>query len=77
MQGCGICEYGYGNCAGCPNCNESIPKAECSICHEGIYAGEYYVENDNEQLAHWDCLCNHNDFEKFLDVEVKEMEDDE
>ena len=52
MQGCGICEYGYGNCAGCPNCNESIPKAECSICHEGIYAGEYYVENDNEQLAH-------------------------
>lgn len=42
--------------ATCPN--YSTPKVShyCSICNEGIYGGEEYVESDIGEFAHYDCL---------------------
>ena len=76
MQGCGVCEYDYGICAGCPNCNESVPKEICSICGEGIYSGEDYVENDYGGIAHWECVYYRDELEKFFDIKIKTMDGD-
>ena len=34
------------------------PKAThyCSICQEGIYNGEEYIENDDGEYVHRDCI---------------------
>ena len=34
------------------------PKAShyCSICNEGIYDGEEYIENGCGEYAHWECV---------------------
>ena len=55
------------------------PKAShyCSICNEGIYNGEEYIVNDEDEYAHWDCVCYGRDLLKFLGYEVKEMNEEE
>ena len=71
---CDIC--GHIPCVSrCPN--YIAPKAThyCSICHEGIYDGEEYIENDDGEYAHWECVDYTRDLIKFLGYEIKEMED--
>ena len=53
------------------------PKSShyCSICSEGIYDGEEYIENDCGEYAHWECVDYGRDLVKWLGYEIKEMED--
>lgn len=73
---CNIC--GHTHChSRCPN--YIAPKANhyCSICQEGIYDGEEYIENDNGEYAHWECVSYGMDLVRFLGYEIKEMNTEE
>ena len=58
----------------CPN---HIPKAThyCSSCGEGIRDGEEYIENDDGEYAHWECVDYGRDLVRFLGYEIKTMEE--
>ena len=49
------------------------PVHYCSICKEGIYNGEEYIVNDDNEYAHWECVDYGRDLAKFLGYKVKEM----
>jgi hypothetical protein len=40
----------------CPNYIPPNTSHYCSFCQEGIYDDEEYVENENHEYAHYDCL---------------------
>ena len=73
---CSICKQ-YPCNVRCPN--YIPPKAFycCSICNEGIYDGEEYIENDCGEYAHWECVDYGRDLIKFLGYEIKEMNGEE
>ena len=54
------------------------PKAihYCSICNEGIYDGEEYIENDCGKYAHWECVDYGRDLAMWLGHEIRIMEND-
>ena len=60
----------------CPNYIPPKAKHYCSICDEGIYEGEEYIENDIGEYAHWECVDYGKDLAKFLGYEIKTMEDE-
>ena len=60
----------------CPNYLPPKTNHYCSICGEGIYNGEEYIENDSGEYAHWECVDYGRDLAKWLGYEIKEMEDD-
>ena len=60
----------------CPNYEPPESKYDCSICKEVILFGEEYIVNDNGDYAHWECIDNARDLVKFLDYEIKEMEEE-
>lgn len=71
---CDIC--GHIPCVSrCPN--YIAPKAThyCSICHEGIYDGEEYIENDDGEYAHIDCFDGMRDLMEWLGYSIKTMSD--
>ena len=45
----------------------------CSICEEGICDGEEYIENDDGEYAHWECVDYGKDLVEFLGYKVKTM----
>lgn len=59
----------------CPN--YITPKAShyCSICDEGIYDGEEYIENDDGEYIHYDCPTA-RELAEFLGYEIKTMRGD-
>ena len=60
-----------------PRCPNYIPpKAShyCSICNEGIYDGEEYIENDCGEYAHWDCINGTKDLLEWFGYKIKTME---
>ena len=62
-----------------PRCPNYIPpKAShyCSICNEGIFNGEEYIENDFGEYAHWDCFSDIKDLLDFLGYRIRIMEDE-
>ncbi len=70
------CEYCYwtiGHPSSCPNASEPKFTHYCSICGEGIYDGDEYVENDDGEFIHLDCPTI-KDMVAFLGYEVKLME---
>ena len=61
-----------------PRCPNSAPlKAAhyCSICGGGIYEGDEYIENLDDEYAHWDCIDGTRELLEFLDCEVKTWKD--
>lgn len=74
---CDICGRINGHLSRCPEYEdeEIKPNHYCSICDEGIYGGEEYIENDYGDYAHWECVDYARDLAKFLGYEIKEMED--
>ena len=73
------CKYCNGNGyhhPQCPSYSAPLAKHCCSICEEGIYDGEEYIENDCGECAHWDCVSYGRDLAKFLGYEIKEMDDE-
>ena len=74
------CEYCHGlgsHDNRCPNYIPSKTSNYCSICGDGIYVDEEYVENSDNKYAHYDCLTDLSFYSmiKWLGGEVKTMED--
>ena len=72
------CEYCHQYGTHHPRCPlYESPKAThcCSICNEGILNGEEYIENDDGEYAHWDCIDYARDLAEWLGYEIKEMEE--
>lgn len=63
----GITEHDYR----CPNYEPPKSNHYCSICGEGIYQGEDYVENSNDEYAHLECVDTGSEMAEFLGYEVK------
>ena len=59
----------------CPNYIPSKPIHYCSVCGEGIYEGEEYIENENEDYRHFECFYGMRDLLEWLGYEVKIMEE--
>lgn len=59
----------------CPNYIPPRTTHYCSICKEGIYEGEEYIENQYGEFRHYDCFCGIRDLLKWLGYEIKTMED--
>ena len=67
------CEYCLridGHVCGCPNYEPPKTHMYCESCGEGIYDSEEYIENDDGEYAHYDCLSG-RDLVKFFGYEVK------
>lgn len=61
----------------CPNYEPQKAKYYCSICDEGIYDGEEYIENNNGDYRHYECFDTIRDLVEWLGYEVKMMENDD
>lgn len=60
-----------------PRCPNHIPlKAThyCSICGDGIYEGEEYIENLDGEYRHYDCFHGIKDLLDWLGYKVMTME---
>ena len=53
---CEYCLRTFGHDSRCPNYIPKKAKHYCSICEEGILDGEEYIENDDGEYAHWECV---------------------
>lgn len=62
----------------CPNYVPSKASCYCPICDEGIYNGEEYVVNIDNEYLHFDCLnrMSLNGIIEWFGREVKTMGDD-
>ena len=72
------CEYCRGETHHNPRCPLYNPQKShycCSICNEGIYNGEEYIENDIGEYAHWECIDYGRDLARWLGYKIKTMED--
>lgn len=58
---------------GCPNYEPPKPKRYCRICGGGIYAGEEYIENEDGEFIHYECINGVRDLVKWLGGEIKIM----
>lgn len=47
----------------CPNYESPKATFYCSICGDGMYEYDRYVENDNCEYAHLDCLSQMDIYE--------------
>ena len=59
----------------CPN---YIPRKAihyCSFCGNGIFEGEEYIENYNEECRHYECFHGMRDLLEWLGFEIKTMEE--
>lgn len=60
----------------CPNYAPPKSIRYCSICGEGIYEGEEYIENDFGDARHYDCFYGIRDLLEWFGYEIKTMEKD-
>lgn len=65
----------------CPNCTPPKVYRYCKSCKEGIYDGEEYIENDDGEYIHLECLFSIRDTLQFLNYKINteniEYESDE
>ena len=57
----------------CPNYISPKAKYYCCYCNEGIYQGEYYLDNQNGEYIHRDCIPDIDWLIKWLGFRVEEM----
>lgn len=58
---------------GCPNHEPPKPKHHCRICGNGIYCGDEYIENEDGEFIHYECIDGVRDLVKWLGGEIKIM----
>ena len=63
----------------CPNYSPPKTTHYCSICNEGIYDGEEYFENENGDIAHWECIeeMTRREFIEWMGYKIKSMKGDD
>lgn len=63
----------------CPNYSTPQPRIICCYCDEGIYQGERYLDNEQGEYIHEDCIgCAGYDWLiNWLGFEYKTEENDE
>ena len=59
----------------CPNYVPPKASHYCSICGDGIYDGEEYIENQDGEYIHYECVQGIRWLLNWLEYEVKTMED--
>lgn len=71
---CSLCGFTI-----CPSrCPNYVPhKAEhyCLRCGDGIYEGDKYIENNNGDYIHYECVDTIRELLEFLGYDIKTMED--
>ena len=75
---CSICgRYDGQHDCRCPYYSPPHPKCVCCYCGEGIHQGEHYLDNENGENLHEDCVgCLGTDqIINWLGFNYKEMED--
>lgn len=71
---CNICLKDPCDCK-CPNYSPIHTGMCCSECGQEIFQGDEYIENDNGDYMHFDCVCGICDLLKWLGYEIKTMEE--
>lgn len=61
----------------CPNYTPPKSYYYCSVCGEGIYEGEEYIENDDGEYRHYECFQGMRDLLEWLGYDVKTMDDND
>lgn len=59
----------------CPNYEPPKASRYCSVCGEGIYEGEEYITNDDNECRHSDCFYELRDLLEWLGSEIMTMEE--
>lgn len=59
----------------CPNYSPTHTSIYCCECGEEILIGDQYIENDNGEYKHFDCVCGICDLLNWLGYEIKNMEE--
>ena len=54
---------------------QPIAKHYCSVCHQGIYDGEDYIQNNDGECRHYECFYGLRELLKWLGFEIKTMGD--
>lgn len=72
---CEICgETGF-HSPRCPMYPPQKTRFCCSACGEGILDGEEYIENQDGEYRHYDCIYGMRELLRWLGLDVKVMED--
>lgn len=71
---CDICGVNGGHNKHCPYYEPPVAIHYCSICDDGIYEGEEYIENIDGEYVHYDCVNNMRELIEFLGGKVRTME---
>lgn len=63
----------------CINAPLPQPRCTCDLCKEGIYDGEEYFENENGDIAHWECIeeMTRREFIEWMGYKIKSMKGDD
>lgn len=72
---CEICGRSVGHAFRCPNYTPPKASHYCSSCGDGIYGGEEYIENLNDEYCHYECFHEMRDLLEWLGFDIKTMED--
>ena len=69
---CDVCGRINGHLRGCPEYEdeEIKPNHYCSICDECIYGGEEYIENDDGEYVHWECVDGKFSLADWLKIKI-------
>lgn len=58
-----------------PDYIEFPTNHHCSICSYEIFEGDDYIENENGDLAHWECFKDKRHLLEWFGYRVKIMEE--
>lgn len=59
----------------CPDYVPPIADYYCAACGEGIYPGEEYVKNEDNDFIHYECIGGIRELLDFLGYEVETVYD--
>lgn len=72
---CDICNMVGDHNHRCPNYVPPKANRYCSACGDGIYDGEEYIVNDDNECRHYDCFYGVGGLLEWLGYEIKTMEE--
>ena len=79
MSRCSECHQLFGHHYRCPNYdgrnNKPRIMPECDICGRTITDNDEYIENENGDMAHWECVDGKYHLLQWFGYDVKQMSD--